>query len=270
MRGIISNMGNFKNSCALEFRKFNRFYTNVLGFLNEHIYDSPFSLTETRILFEIYNTNNCTAKMLQENLGLDRGYVSRIIKRFEKENIIYKQKYEEDGRNHFIHLTTLGKNIYKKLEKKANQQVEYILKDIDDKSQKELIDSMKTIECILSQYLYHKELMVSIRDYYISEDIKIIIEKQRAFFADTYGWDDTFLDYLYETFDAEIEKIWIAESGGKFVGCIGLVKHDERTVQLRWFLVESAFRKEGIGTQLLQTLVDYCKEKNMNVYSFGL
>lgn len=261
MRGIISNMGNFKNSCALEFRKFNRFYTNVLGFLNEHIYDSPFSLTETRILFEIYNTNNCTAKMLQENLGLDRGYVSRIIKRFEKENIIYKQKCEEDGRNHFIHLTTLGKNIYKKLEKKANQQVEYILKGIDDKSQKELIDSMKAIECILSQHLYHKESMVSIRDYYISEDIKIIIEKQRAFFADTYGWDDTFLDYLYETFDAEIEKIWIAESGGKFVGCIGLVKHDERTVQLRWFLVESASRKEGIGTQLLQILVDYCKEK---------
>lgn len=91
-----------ESSVGLKFRKFNRFYTNVLGFLNEHIYDSPFSLTETRILFEIYNTPNCTAKALQDKLGLDRGYVSRIVKQFEKEDLIYKQRSKDDARHHYI------------------------------------------------------------------------------------------------------------------------------------------------------------------------
>ncbi len=85
-------MTEINHSITLKFRKFNRFYTNVLGFLDEHIYDSPFSLTETRILFEIKNTTHCTAKLLQDTLSLDRGYVSRILKRFEKENMVYKQK----------------------------------------------------------------------------------------------------------------------------------------------------------------------------------
>ncbi|RJS59159.1 bifunctional helix-turn-helix transcriptional regulator/GNAT family N-acetyltransferase [Bacillus sp. PK3_68] len=254
-------MKNVEDKTVKEFRRFNRFYTNVLGFLNEHIYDSPFSLTETRILYEIYNSHNCTAKKLQEHLGLDRGYVSRIIKKFEKENIIYKQKCKEDGRNYLVYLTTSGVDIYKNLEKKANQQVEYILKGIDDKTRGELIDSMQVIECILSQNLNSKGSTIFIKDSYTPEDIKIMIEKQRAFFMDTYGWDDTFLDYLYKTFEGDIEKIWIAESDGDFVGCVGLVKHDEKTAQLRWFLVETAFRKGGTGTKLIHNLIDYCKEK---------
>ncbi|MDU0072205.1 helix-turn-helix domain-containing GNAT family N-acetyltransferase [Bacillus sp. IG6] len=247
-------------SITLEFRKFNRFCTNVLGFLNEHIYDSPFSLTETRILFEIKNTSHCTAKILQDTLGLDRGYVSRIIKRFEKENMLYKEKSEEDSRNHYLYLTGFGETIYKKLEAKANQQIEYMLEHVDAKSQEKLAAAMETIECILSEQLSPKESAVSIRDYYISDDIKMIIEKQRLFYKEAHGWDHTFLDYLLETFDADIEKIWIAESAGRFAGCVGLVKHDDRTVQLRWFLVDSAFRGRGIGSSLLRTLMDYCRE----------
>jgi DNA-binding MarR family transcriptional regulator/N-acetylglutamate synthase-like GNAT family acetyltransferase len=249
-----------KKVCGLEFRQFNRFYTDILGFLNEHIYDSPFSLTETRILFEIYNTTDCTAKILQERLDLDGGYVSRIIKRFEKEKLIYKRKCVEDGRNHLLYVTTLGETIYKKLEQKANQQVEYILEKLDSVEQEKLENSMKTIQAILSKTFDHKESTVSIRDYYTSEDITNMIEKQRSFYAVAHGWDETFLSYLYETFNADIEKIWIAESGGKFAGCIGLVNHDEKTAQLRWFLVDPAFQKKGVGTQLLESIVQYCRE----------
>ncbi len=139
-----------QSKCGLEFRKFNRFYTDVLGFLNEHIYDSPFSLTETRILFEIYNTSNCTAKNIQERLDLDGGYVSRIIKKFEKEKMIYKQKCKDDGRNHLLYVTSHGELIYKELEKKANQQVEYILGSLDHDQQQKLVASMNTIQEILS------------------------------------------------------------------------------------------------------------------------
>jgi len=253
-------MSNVESQFGLEFRKFNRFYTDVLGFLNEHIYDSPFSLSETRILFEIYNTNNCTAKNIQEKLGLDGGYTSRIIKKFEKEKMIRKQKCKEDGRNHLLYVTDYGEFIYKELEKKANQQVDYILKKLDHSEQEKLVYSMNTIQEILAHSFKEKEEFVSIRSYYTSEDVNNIIEKQWSFYNQVYKWDKSFLSYLRETFDAEIEKIWIAEIGGQFAGCIGLVNDHKKVGQLRWFLVNPAFHKRGIGTQLINSIVQYCKE----------
>lgn len=250
------------DSTVSEVRKFNRFYTNVLGLLNQQVYDSPFSLTETRILFEINSTSNCTAKLLQEELGLDRGYVSRMLKRFEEQNMIYKQKWEEDGRTYFIHLTEKGEKIYRDLENKADQQVKFLLRNLDIHKQQKLIDSMSTIKGILSEHIDQNESVISIRDDYTAEDKKyLIIEKQRAFYTDNFGFDETFLDYLHETFDAEIEKIWIAEDNKEFAGCVGLVKENEKTAMLRWFIVESSIRGKGVGTQLVQTVLDYCKEQ---------
>lgn len=250
------------DSTVSEVRKFNRFYTNVLGLLNQQVYDSPFSLTETRILFEINSTSNCTAKLLQEELGLDRGYVSRMLKRFEEQNMIYKQKWEEDGRTYFIHLTEKGEKIYRDLENKADQQVKFLLRNLDIDKQQKLIDSMSTIKGILSEHIDQNESVISIRDDYTAEDKKyLIIEKQRAFYTDNFGFDETFLDYLHETFDAEIEKVWIAEDNKEFAGCVGLVKENEKTAMLRWFIVESSIRGKGVGTQLVQTVLDYCKEQ---------
>lgn len=251
-----------KNPHGAEFRRFNRFYTTVLGFLNEHAYDGPFSLTETRVLYEIYNTPDCTAKMLQDNLDLDRGYVSRIIKRFEQENMIHKQKSTEDSRNHYVYLTKSGEEIFKTLEARANQQIDDILDNLEQTTQAKLIEAMQTIESILSQQLHSSRTEITVRDYHLSGDIKTMIEKQRAFFAAVHGWDASFLDYLQKTFEGDIDKIWIAESGGKFAGCVGLVKHDPAMVQLRWFLVEPAFHKRGIGTQLMQNLLEYCRSQN--------
>ncbi|MFP3126804.1 helix-turn-helix domain-containing GNAT family N-acetyltransferase [Ectobacillus funiculus] len=250
------------DSTVSEVRKFNRFYTNVLGLLNQQVYDSPFSLTETRILFEINSTSNCTAKLLQEELDLDRGYVSRMLKRFEEQNMIYKQKWEEDGRTYFIHLTEKGEKIYRDLENKADQQVKFLLRNLDTDKQQKLIDSMSTIKGILSEHIDQNESVISIRDDYTAEDKKyLIIEKQRAFYTDNFGFDETFLDYLHETFDAEIEKVWIAEDNKEFAGCVGLVKENEKTAMLRWFIVESSIRGKGVGTQLVQTVLDYCKEQ---------
>nr|WP_026682108.1 helix-turn-helix domain-containing GNAT family N-acetyltransferase [Priestia megaterium] len=255
-------MNNEQNECGFELRKFNRFYTEILGFLNEHIYDSPFSLTETRILFEIYNTRNCTAKHIQEKLDLDGGYVSRIIKKFEMEKMIYKQKCKDDGRNYHLYVTNHGELIYKELEKKANQQVGYILEGLEDGQKRRLISSMNTIQEILSHSFQDKEEAVTIRSYYTSEDIKNMIEQQWLFYSQVYKWDKSFLAYLHETFDSEIERIWIAESCGQFAGCIGLVNDGSETGQLRWFLVNPAFQKKGVGTQLIKSLVQYCKEHN--------
>lgn len=182
------------------------------------------------------------------------------MKQFEKEDLIYKQRSKDDARHHYIFVTETGKTIYKKLEEKANEQVELMLKEINQKEQHRLAEAMAEIEAILSQSLSARTSEISIRDYFLSEDLQLLIEKQRQFYAEAHGWDDTFLAYLQETFDADIEKIWIAESGGKFAGSVGLVKHDEKTVQLRWFLVDADFRGRGLGTQLLEHLVAYCQD----------
>ncbi|HTI14637.1 MAG TPA: bifunctional helix-turn-helix transcriptional regulator/GNAT family N-acetyltransferase [Dictyobacter sp.] len=241
-------------------RKFNRYYTNVLGLLNQHIYDSPFSLTEVRILFEIHNTNNCTATILQEELGLDRGYVSRIIKRFEEQNMIEKQKCAEDGRSYILHLTEQGSAIFRDLERKANQQIEHFLSDMNKQNKEILITSMQTIERLLME---QTESTIIIREGSATDDINTVVEKQRLLYADSYGFDNSFADYLHHTIDTPIERIWIAEVNGQFAGCAGLVKENEETAQFRWFMVETQFRGRGIGKTLMQAVIDYCREQNM-------
>lgn len=244
-----------------EIRKFNRFYTKVLGLLNQQVYDSPYSLTETRILFEINNTSSCTAKFLQEELDLDRGYVSRILKRYEEQGMINKQKWEEDGRTYFIQLTEKGKMIYCDLERKAEQQVKSLLNNIAMEKQQNLIESMKIIQTILSEYIDQNESSIFIREDYTEEDKQLIIEKQRAYYSENYGFDETFLEYLNDSFEGNIKKIWVAEQNGNFVGCVGLVEDSKATAVLRWFIVDPSIQGKGVGTQLVQKLLHYCKEQ---------
>ncbi|WP_437831813.1 bifunctional helix-turn-helix transcriptional regulator/GNAT family N-acetyltransferase [Niallia taxi] len=244
-----------------EVRKFNRFYTKVLGLLNQQVYDSPFSLTETRILFEINSTSNCTAKFLQEELDLDRGYVSRILKRYEELEIIFKQKGKDDGRTYYIFLTEKGKIIYHDLETKAEQQVKSLLTNIVPEKQQNLIESMRIIEMILSEFIDQDRNEISIRDKYTEEDKELIIEMQRAFYSENYGFNETFLEYLHHSFEGKIKKIWIAEDNEKFAGCVGLVEDNETTALLRWFIVDPSIRGKGVGTKLVQTLLNYSKEQ---------
>ncbi|WP_285767434.1 helix-turn-helix domain-containing GNAT family N-acetyltransferase [Peribacillus sp. SI8-4] len=241
-------------------RNFNRFYFNYQSLFNQYVYDESLSLVEIRMLYEINKINTCTARVLQEQLKLDKGYVSKVLKRFENENIIYKVKCEQDSRVFFLHLTSEGKDIYQGLENKANQQVMKLFEDTSLSDQQKLLESMVTIEKILTKQHTEDESAVTIRDHYTDDDKEIMIEKQREFYIDNCGFDDEFLDYLRNTFEAEIEKIWIAEVDRAFAGCIGLVKKDDQTAQLRWFIVDPSARGKGVGMKLLQTIINYCQK----------
>jgi len=119
---------------------------------------------------------------------------------------------------------------------------------------------MVTIKNILTKQNKGVESVVTIRDHFTDDDKEIMIEKQREFYMDKHGFDETFLGYLRNTFEAEIEKIWIAEIEEKFAGCIGLVKKDDKTAQLRWYIVDATASGKGVGTKLIQTLLNYCKK----------
>src|SRR5262245_28339229 len=130
------------------FRAFNRFYTKQIGLLNRTLLESPFSLTQARILFEIANRKQTTASDLMENLGIDRGYVSRTIQAFEKQGVLKRKKSLEDSRERFLKLTPQGKKLFSSLNQKSVAQAKDLLKKLPDAERNKLIGSMSLIEKI--------------------------------------------------------------------------------------------------------------------------
>jgi DNA-binding MarR family transcriptional regulator/GNAT superfamily N-acetyltransferase len=249
-----------------QIRDFNRVYTNILGLLNAHILDSSYTLTEVRILLEINKTEDCTANILISKLNVDRGYMSRIIKGFESNGLIVKTGSKTDNRISFLMLTQKGKEILSNLEGKSDDQVKSLIEHLSNDHQRKLIESMKFIKNTLLDGLNP----ISIRCFK-PEDIEYIIDRHRALYEAEYGFTSEFGDYVevyvrkfMEHHDENKEAIWIAEEKGAPVGVIAIVKVDDATAQLRWFLIEPALRGRGLGHKLMETAVGFCEEEGYN------
>lgn len=253
------------NSFAIKkIRSFNRFYTDILGLLNTHILESNYSLTEVRILFEIDNTESCTANMLMDRLNIDRGYMSRILKEFESEGLISKKNSSIDGRMFFLYLTSEGKDVLSELQEKSDKQIQKLINHLNESEQEKLVESMKYI----SDALIDGISPICIRPYQ-QKDIEYIIKRHRELYETEYGFGSEFGDYVEkhvlqfnENHDKNRENIWVAEVNNRLVGVIALVKVDDFTAQLRWFLIEPEIRGRGLGHKLMKIVIDFCKEKN--------
>lgn len=245
---------------------FNRFYSAALGIFNNHILESPFSLTEARILYEIGNTSGCTATRLTELLGVDPGYLSRIIRRFESRGLIRRNRSTADGRLHFLHLTEAGYGALQALVQRADDQVRRMLNRVPGRKLAELVHSMDVIESILSSPQKDDD-RITMRAHRPG-DIGHVISRHGILYEKEYGFDLTFVMYVAEglveflrNFNEETDRLWLAECGGRTVGSIGVVGRENRAAQLRWFLVEPEFRGRGLGRRLLQQAMDFCREK---------
>ena len=131
-------------------REFNRFYTNVIGLLDRHFLDTPFSLTEGRVLYEISHTELCTAKKIRSNIDIDEGYLSRIIDKFIQKGLARKTPADEDRRLHLIVLTEKGKREFSKLNDNSNQQISELLNKLPESERSELVGMMDRIRVLLS------------------------------------------------------------------------------------------------------------------------
>jgi DNA-binding MarR family transcriptional regulator/N-acetylglutamate synthase-like GNAT family acetyltransferase len=247
-----------------QIRSFNRFYTNLLGLLNAHILDSNYSLTEVRILLEIDKTVNCSANTLINKLNIDRGYMSRIIKHFEEDGLITKELSSSDNRISLLMLTQKGKAVLSVLEEKSDYQVLGLIDHLPENEQKNLIKSMNHIKNTLLDGLSP----ITIRSFK-PEDMDYIIGSHRTLYEAEYGFNHEFGDYVEEYvhkfmnhYDEDKENLWIAEENGKPVGMIAIVKVDDSTAQLRWFLLEPEARGRGLGNRLVKTALDFCRDKN--------
>jgi len=166
------------------FRAFNRFYTRQIGLLNRTLLESPFSLTQARILFEIANRKQTTASDLMEDLGMDRGYLSRTLQAFEKQGLLQRKKSSEDSRQRFLKLTSKGKKLFSSLNRQSVIQAKELLKRLPEAEREKLIGSMTAIEKILEPN--ESSSNVILRSHRPG-DIGWITHRHGAFYSEQYG-----------------------------------------------------------------------------------
>ncbi|RKF36852.1 GCN5 family acetyltransferase [Sphingobacterium siyangense] len=253
-----------------QIRKFNRFYTSQIGLLNQQFLESPYSLTEVRVLYELGLHHPTTAQILCEKLFLDKGYMSRMLNVFIKNNIIAKSKSESDGRSSLINLTEKGQQLLADLQYKSDEQISGLIQKLKPEEENMLVHSMGNIERLLSADYNDKGLAkaVTFREGLKPGDIGYIIHLHGNLYAKESGYSLRFEGYVAKTFYDFIEhynptydKIWIAEYNQKIVGCVAIIQHNKNEGQLRWFLTHPMFRGAGIGSHLFKTALNYCKER---------
>ena len=130
-------------------RSFNRFYTNIIGLLDRHFLDTPYSLTEGRVLYEISHTELCTAKKIRANIDIDEGYLSRIIDKFIKHGVVRKAPAPEDRRLHIIVLTEKGKREFSSMNENSNKLISQLIEKLSEAERAELVEMMERIHELL-------------------------------------------------------------------------------------------------------------------------
>lgn len=248
-------------------RRFNRFYTRQIGVLREGLLDSPFSLTEVRVLYELADREKLTAAELGKDLGLDRGYLSRTLQSFEERGLVKKTRSQADRRHIFLTLTGKGRKVFAPLNSRAQQEVEEMLSDLSMGEQQDLIESMHTIEYLLSGKPEPKVPYI-LRSHHPG-DMGWIVHRHGVLYSEEYGWDEDFealvaqivADFI-KNLDPKRERCWIAERNREIVGSVFLVRKSKTVAQLRLLLVEPKARGLGIGKRLVDECIRFARQKN--------
>jgi DNA-binding MarR family transcriptional regulator/GNAT superfamily N-acetyltransferase len=246
-------------------RQFSRFYTRQLGVLNEKLLGSKYSLTEVRVLFELAHRTDCTARQIGQDLGLDAGYLSRILNRFARVRLVTRERSKIDRRNIQLRLTAKGRSVFQSLDRQSSAQVAEMLKELSEPIQEKLVGALRRAEESFIDGSFSKSAVV-LRSHR-SGDIGWVIHRHGALYAEQYGWDESFEALVAEVaaqfiknFDPTRERCWIAELDGEAVGSIFLVKFTEEIAKLRLLLVEPHARGFGIGRKLVRECIELARQ----------
>ena len=243
-------------------RAFNRFYTQKLGLLDERLLKGPFTLTETRILFELAHRDGITASDLVRDLRLDAGYLSRILSKFETNELIFRKPHPSDARQWVLFLTKKGNKALIPLEQAATNQVDEALAPLSSTQRSELAASMRRIERLLSP---SPQIPVEVRDLQVG-DIGWIIHRQGILYDEEHGWNGDYevlvaeiLTTYVKNRDPSRERAWIAEREGEILGSVFLVRASDDVAKLRLLYVEPVARGLGLGSRLVEECIAYAR-----------
>lgn len=244
-------------------RSFNRFYTQQIGVLQEHLLQSEYSLTELRILYELASRGDLTSADLRQMLSLDAGYMSRLISGFEKKGLIQKVPSPTDARAALLHLTELGREILVPLEQASREQVVAMLQRLTEPQQQQLLGAMTLIQTLLQN---NPDSTYVLRDPQPG-DMGTVMQQQAALYSREYGWNSEFEALVAEViakylrdFDPACERCWIAEKDGKVIGSVFVVRQDETTAKLRMLYVDASARGLGIGRRLVDECLRFARQ----------
>ncbi len=253
-------------------RRFNRFYTQRIGVLREHLLDSPYSLASVRVLYELAHWpargEPPTAAELAARLALDEGYLSRILRGFELRGLVRKQRSAADRRQQSLALALRGKREFARLDARSQQEVGALLARLSAAEQVALVDAMQTVSRLLGAA--PGEQAAPEPPYVLREprsgDMGWVIHRHGALYAREYGYDQRFEALVAEIiaqfvhrFDPARDRCWIAERRGEIVGSVFLVRKTKTVAKLRLLLVEPRARGLGIGGQLVAETIRFAR-----------
>lgn len=245
-------------------RAFNRFYTRQLGLLEEKLLASPFSLTEVRVLYELAHRERLTAADLVRDLGIDPGYLSRIVRKFKTQGLVTTRPSPSDRRQSILCLAQAGERAFAPLNQASHDEVLAMIGALHPTDRDRLVKSMEAIKRILAGE-DEKPVPYVLRPP-APGDLGWITHRQGLLYWQEYGWDETFealvaeiAGAFFKNFDPKRERCWIAERNGEIVGSVFLADGGEETAKLRLLYVEPAARGRGIGNRLVDECIGFAR-----------
>ena len=245
-------------------RRFNRFYTRCIGALGEGHLDTPFSLTEARVVYELAQRGTATATELGQELGLDAGYLSRILRGFQERGLIDRRPSERDARQTRLSLTDAGRAAFAELDAAARRNVAAMLDALPPIEQDRLVKAMHTIQRVLGAA--HPPAEPYVLRPPRPGDLGWVVQAHGEIYAAEYGWDVRFEALIAEviggfvrSYDPARERCWIAERHGENVGSIFLVRGTDEIAKLRLLVVDPSARGLGIGGRLVRECIDFAR-----------
>ena len=245
-------------------RAFNRFYTRRIGVL-DGMASSPFSLAEGRVLYELAHREQATATDIRKDLGLDAGYLSRILRDFEGRKFLRREPSKMDERQKFLSLTPKGRKAFAPLDERSNRDVMGMLEGLSPGEQKQLVDAVQTVRRLLGDEVEAKTPYL-LRPPQVG-DMGWVVSRQAALYAEEYGWDGTYEALAAEigaqfirNYDPKRERGWIVEKDGERVGAVFVAKASDEIAKLRLLHVEREARGLGIGKRLVEECVRFAQQ----------
>ncbi|UUP16281.1 bifunctional helix-turn-helix transcriptional regulator/GNAT family N-acetyltransferase [Nitratireductor thuwali] len=247
-------------------RAFNRFYTRQVGLLGESVLKGGFSLTEMRILYELAHRQCLTATELGGDLGLDAGYLSRILKKFAKQGLLERRASADDGRQFLLTLTGEGHRAFAPLDRASREQMADLLAPLLPHEREKLVSAMETIRRMLEPAA-DRQVSYILRPLRVG-DLGWITHRQAILYHQEYGWNEDYealaariLSEFVENFDPRHEVAWVAERNGEVAGSVFVVRDTAAVAKLRLLYVEPAARGLGIGRRLVGECIGFARAK---------
>lgn len=246
-------------------RQFNRFYTRQIGLLNSGFLDSRFSLTEVRVLYEIASRKSALARDIAADLKLDAGYMSRMLRAFERARLVRRSPSVKDRRELQVSLTRQGTVEFRRLEQRQQHEVRQLLHPLSASKQKQLVSMMRQLQRLLASESDEAGQEVTLREHRAG-DMGWIVHRQAVLYHEAYGWNEELEALMSDitarfvrNFDPTLERCWIAEKGTDILGSVLCVKKTRAIGQLRLLYVEPSARGLGLGTRLVNECIVFAR-----------